>query len=419
MITPERARRLIAPLALALITACTPTAPNAAAPTRTATVNVEALVRQHPFYPLLRHYDEQIAALRATRAGGPLNNAAMTNDVARLQSDLTVTANRLQRIVNTQTTRYQRAEDAAIAQLLRTAPQPNIAAAIQRNYRAQQSTLRTNAARDMEHYRTELLAEQNAAYAAYVKGVNGRITRAYSAREQQLREQESTLALDLARSDTPKSLSAQLRLETLKLDAQRRHATRTQLRSIGASENAVVQAQRRRDDAELAQYRAQLLAQAHKDVAEAAVRMQSRALSNLDARRNVYLSQARSSQAKLAVSAHSGTELRTALRRWEDRERANYGDDLRTSVAAFTQTYVVARLRSIQQTDADASNNTDAQIAQLLRDREALRARLRQQVLQAAQEVASSRHLLLSDRDETGAPDLTREVSARLRDYAV
>jgi hypothetical protein len=271
----------------------------------------------------------------------------------------------------------------------------------------------------MERYRAELLAEQNVAYTAYVKGVNGRITRAYSAREQQLRERESTLAIDLARKDTPKSLSAQLRLETLKLDAERRHATRTQLNSIDASENTVVQALRRRDDAELAQYRAQLLAQAHKDVADAAVRMQSRALSNLDARRDVYLSQARSSQANLAVGAHSSTELRTALRRWQDRERANYGTDLRATTVAFTQTDVVARLRSVQQTDADASSNTDAQIAQLVQDREALRARLRQQVLQLANEVASSRHLVLADHGATGSRDLTRDVSSRLHDYAV
>lgn len=421
IVTPSspKGRRIVAPLVLALLAGCSSsTAPREAAPAQTATVNVDALVRQHPFYPLLRHYDEQISALRATRAGGPIDNAAMANDVARLRSDLTAAAGKLQTIVDTQTRRYQSAEDAAVSQLLRAAPQPNIAADIQRNYRAQRSALQSNAARDMQRYRTELLAEQNAAYAAYVKGVNSRITRAYNAREQQLRERESTLALDLARKDTPRSLSAQLRLETLKLDAQRRHATRSQLRSIGASEDAVVLAQRRRDDAELAGYRSQLLAEAHKDVADAALRMQSRALTNLDARREVYLSQARASQANLAVGARANTDLRIALHRWQDRERARYDAGLRETVTAFTQTGVAERLHSVQQTDADASKNTDAQITQLVQDREALRARLRDQVLQVAKQIASSRHLAIVERGPA-VTDLTKAVASRLHDYAV
>ncbi|MBV9271871.1 MAG: hypothetical protein JO165_12310, partial [Candidatus Eremiobacteraeota bacterium] len=289
----------------ALLTGCG-SGPHQSQPQRLAYADVEGLLPQHPFYSQLRHYDEQINALQATMQGpDALSNQALARDVARLQQDLDASAQAMENVAS-HADRYERERRSAIAEILALPPAPSSAGesvedAMLRTYAEQQARLRIGAARDMAMYGRDLTSQQNQAYRAYVRGVEARLARGYAMRAQQLREQQGTLALDLARNDMQRRLSLQLRLRTLALNAGRRHAVAEELRAIDAREAAIVARQRSKDEAILSAYRQKLESEGRTDIASMAATLEGRARTNVAERQKVYAAQADAATAGLPV----------------------------------------------------------------------------------------------------------------------
>lgn len=249
-------------------------------------IDVNALVRAHPLYAALRQYDRQIAALRATLHVPEFaqKQAAFTHAQQAVSSQLEATAARSRQIAALPTPDVR----ALSAQQNLYAPsESTVRGDVQRTYDGQAAALRSSARQDMARYRSSLFAQQDRAFASYVRSVHARVQQAYASREQQLYEKESTLALNLAKDDVSKRLTIRAKLQTLRLNGERRRGLQAQLDAIQHREDAIVAQQHKRDQATLAAFLPPLQARADADIARMRVDLQSRTAANLAERRRV------------------------------------------------------------------------------------------------------------------------------------
>ena len=194
----------------------------------------------HPLHGVLTQYDREIAALRNTQKVAGLHDPGLSADTcsgiarrpmprrrghAPLQSEGAILSADLER------------ERQGIADLLRS----------------QQVADRKKAAST-----TRLVTETNANLRAYGEALAERTQRAYAARQQQLREKESSLAYELERRDAGKRLLLRLKLDDLHANAGQRAQLQASLAALQSSEARAIDALRRYDASELAAYRAQL-----------------------------------------------------------------------------------------------------------------------------------------------------------------
>lgn len=396
---------------------------------REAYVDVDRLLPQHPFYSELRHYDEQIAALGATAdASGPLSNAGLRRDVQHLQADLDASASAMRDLYLRGGNRYAQRRNDAIAGILSMPPKSQppdssaVADSMLRTYRDQQDALRAGASRDMERYGRELTAQQQDAYSSYVNGVEGRLARAYALRAQELQEREGNLALDFARKDMQKRLALQVRLRTLAMNGERRHAVAQELHDIESREAAVMGAQRAKDEATLSAYRSRLETQGRADIAQMASTMQSRARTNYAGRRHVF-----ATQTKLANGVLPLRRTRNAGRPLDARAllvQAQSADPARRTGAALdifsdARNDVLARLNATANADMDAQRSTAGEIDALRAERDALRMQMREQIERLAGDIARDRGMKLVLAGKREGEDLTAAVRDRLRVFNV
>lgn len=334
----------------------------AQAATTTPNLDVNALVRAHPLYGTLLEYDRQIATLRATLHVPEFaqKQAAFAHAQQAVSAQLEASAARTREIAAMPTPDVR----ALSAQQNVSAPsESSVRSDVTRTYDAQAAQLRASAQQDMARYRTSLISQQNAAFAAYVRGVNARVQQAYHSREQELYEKESTLALDLARADVNKRLTIRARLQTLALAGDRRRALQAQLDAIQNREDAIVARQRARDRAALAAFLPPLQARANTDIAHMRADLQTRTAANLAERQRVLDAQTarrmRLSFGATAQSSASAADMRTSL------------DSLLAMQPAHPQAFLNARtdlerqFAGVRSADEDASHSTWAQIAQL------------------------------------------------------
>lgn len=375
-------------LGAALGAQASPSATAPATPSTHASAQLQALVARHPFYPLLRQYDRQIAALRATlhtrHFGGV--GGRIDADTAALRRDLADSAAQIDRLVEQRADDYGRREDDAVASLLATsavhAPARGaVRADIEKSYRRQYAELRGDANRAMNSYRAAAQAQEQRAYAAYVASVQQQADRAATARAQQLDDDESTLALDLAQKDAGRRITLRAQLSTLALQPQRRRALQAQLAAIEHRENAVVATRRRADVRVLQAYEDTLRAHANADVAHMAVELRDRMEANLAARRDVLAAQ-RSGSPSLhlgsAQPAGAGAGASADLRAQVAGLRQTGSDRFRSAANAAISAFqgasgdVTRRFVAIRDADASDTAATQARIAALQRDRQTL-----------------------------------------------
>lgn len=358
-----------------------------AAPSTHASGQVLALVAKHPFYPLLQQYDRQIAALRATLHTRHFSRVAgrIDADTAALRRDLADSSAQIDKLVAQKAADYGRREDDAVASLLAddSVPAPArgaVRADIEKAYRLQYAELRGDANRAMNAYRAAAQAQEQRAYAAYVASVQQQADRAARARAQQLDDEESTLALDLAQKDAGRRITLRAQLATLALQPQRRRALQAQLAAIERREDAVVEVRRRADVRVLQAYEDTVRARANADVAHMAVELRDRMEANLAARRDVLAAQQSGSpslhlgSAQPASGAPASGDLRAQVAALRQSGSDRFRSAANAAVDAFRQASgdVTRRFVAIRNADASDTAATQARIAALQRDRQTL-----------------------------------------------
>jgi hypothetical protein len=400
--------RTIAAILVLLLAGCA-----ASAQTRPASVDVNALLPQHPLYGTLAQYDRQIAALRGTLRTQFANaDLQIDHSISLIRHDLDRTASATTHApsppanhVMLSLSKHNQAPNA-----------PNIASHIRQNYETQHAQLQTTAQRDMAHYRATLLAQQQHAYQTFVESVDHRTQQAYDARAQELREKESTLLLNLAHKDAPQRLQLRAKLQTLTLDAATRSRMQQRLRAIQAREDAAVAALRRKDAGTLDAYAAQLRRKSDADIAKMSAELQTRTNANIAARERVLAAQTSGSDALAIPSAPaqaaSGAEMQgqyNALMNappFDTAAFSNARDDL------------TRRFTDLRKSHDDDTQHTQSQIAWLEHDRDAVRKRMIAQIMFEAGRLAKSRgysNVYPASQAPPGSADLTSAVLADLK----
>jgi len=282
---------------------------------------------------------------------------------------------------------------------------------MQRTYNNQASQVRSSARGDMTRYRAQLLTQQNAAFNNYVRSVHARVQQAYTSREQQLYEKESTLGLNLAKADASKVLSIRTKLRTLALSDDRRHELRAQMGAITARQDAAVEKQRKRDQAGLTAFLGPLQARAAADIARMRAQLQARTAANLAARERVLAAQTSHRTAldlgSTAQPAGANTDMNAQL------------DSLLAAPAADPQAFLSARDDLAQQfdrvrgADENATRSTWAEIASLETQRAQLYSDIVSQIMSDAHATASERGLgavYARSNAPPGSMDITQAV---------
>ena len=394
---------------LALIAILAGCAAQAAGPG--ASVDVNALVRSHPLYGTLAQYDRQIAVLRSTLHVPKFarKSEAFAHAADGARSTLAQTASRTQRIAALPT------PDVRSLQATGNVNAPSesrVRSDMQQAYGAQASQLHAAAQQAMDRYRAQIVAQQHTALANYERDMQARVQQAYTSREQQLYEKESTLALDLAKADAGQRLAIRAKLQTLQLTPERRRALQAQMDAIQAREDAQVAKQHRRDQAILAAFLPPLQARANADVARMRSTLQQRTAANLAARERVLAAQnAQQMRLNLGASAQRTPGTTTDMNgRLNSLLAANPADP-----QAFTRAGddLARQFADVRNADDDATHSTWAELAALNTARAQLYGDIVSQIMNEAKAVARSRGLAnvyAAKNAPPGSVDITRDV---------
>jgi hypothetical protein len=359
-------------------------------------VDARALLPSHPLYGTLAQYDREIKALRATLYTREFRHAGNDIDasIAALRSDVNAASANINTLVAKKADAYAARQDAAVSALLAdansTAPSSSdVRAHLQQAYEAEYAQLRSGADRDMASYQSALEAQQRQAYSAFVQSVQDHTQQAYSARAQELREQESNLLLDMARKQATQRMQIRAKLQTLYLRPGQRAKYQAQLRALQQSEERALAALHARNAGILATYRAKLLAQADSDIAKTAAELQARTAANLAARRDVLAAQRAAASGTLPVAAprtHAspGTpaDLRAEVAALRNRGRNDFLSAAQNTVGAYSAARddLTNRFVALRDADKESTKTTEAQIAALQRDRDALYLQMTTQI---------------------------------------
>jgi hypothetical protein len=390
--------RRLAAVAVLLLAGCA-----ASAQTRLAYVDVNALLRQHPLYGTLAQYDRQIAALEGTLHTG----------FANADDRIDHASNAVRAIASAPVPHV----DPHIAVDLNESGGTDTSAIeqhMQQTYEAQYASLQGAAQHDMQAYRSALSGQQQSAYDAFVRSVDGRTARAITLRAQELRERESNLLLDLARSHAGRRLQVRAKLQTLALTGPARAAYQRQLAVLQAQENAVLARARSRDRATLDAYAAQMRSRAENDIAAFSTQLQTRSAANLAARERVMQSQTSGAGTlPMPAAPHAGStggSMQSAY-------NAIAGEPAPAPDFRGAANDITARWNDLRTANDAAVGQTRSQIDRLRHDREAVLKRMTAQIMNQAQTLAKSRGYtsVVAGRPAPGSPDLTPLVAAELR----
>lgn len=395
-----------------LLAGCT-----ASAQTRSATVDVNALLSKDPLYATLAQYDRQIAVLQSTLHTRFANSGAqIDNASAAMRHDLDAVAVKYRRVSESFSKRGSAANILGAGSS--GAPGPGaIEANIRNAYASQHADLAGTAQRDMAQYRATLLAQQQAAYTTFVQSVNDRTQEAYNQRAQELREKESALLLNFARRDAPQRLIVRAKLQTLALSGAARQRLQARLAVLQKHENAAVAAMHRSNVAILSSYAAQLRARGASDIAKMTADLQARTNANLAARQRVLAAQTSTSGSLHLPSSKSRTGSAAQMQsQYDALINAPPAD---TTPMTSARDDLANRLRTLHDVDAANTQSVRSQIASLQHDREAVRKRMVAQIMIEAQRIAKSRGISQVNASTSTHPypdtiDLTSAVASDL-----
>ncbi|MBV9232772.1 MAG: hypothetical protein JO030_01910 [Candidatus Eremiobacteraeota bacterium] len=372
-------------LATALIGATAP-------PQRVGFAKLGTVISAHPLAPMLAQYDRAIGALRRTSAPpGLVDPARDAQRSATIVAHRTSTAAaQVHRLATAPTRRDRDDERAALAD-------------IEASQRVGDSSLAS--------YRDGLARETNDTQREYAGAIAQRNARALSAREQQLREDELTLAFDLARRDAGQRLALRLQLQHLHLTSSKRTTLQRRLMALNRAEQAALAVRQRRNAAILAAYRASLAREGAEATASLAAQTDSKAAANLAIRLGV---------SRVESHGTNVPDLRVRMRSFAvgysaGRTADAVEDALRTSARELPQ-----RFAALARTDRQSAAQAAEQIRTLERDRRQLYQSILAHVARLAERLARERGLrrvVLTTTPPRGSVDLTAGLAAMVRRF--
>lgn len=365
-------------------------------------VRMEDLVKRHPLYGQLSDYDRSIAALNL-QAVGPdvaLTGAQIATEQAQLQRELKAAAERTNTLLKEKQDEYAKRESAAIEAALAGAGASGpgakqLAAGLNATAASQQASAVAAARGDFGAYRNAVVAQDKSATQALLKTYNDRANRLYRQKADQLQQQESQYALQLAQSDAGERLSLRTRLSNLAMDDSGRDDAKKALDALDRKEADQIAAMRNRDNQQLEQYKEQLRTQTRNDLDKQVTALHQQTGAKLQAAGGVP-----AGGAPAGVSAGGGpgqqempAQLRAKLQALHKQYQDQFNKDAAQTVADFNKTKDDLQKRFDQLIGADAAAQSGAakQLAALQKQRDDLYDQIVAQIQREVQIVAKNR----------------------------
>jgi hypothetical protein len=350
-------------------------------------VDLPHVLAVHPLHSVLEGYDREIAALRGTQSAfGPSEPAAQTIDAAAATARDAREAQSKVRAIASDGEGRDRAQERATLSAALAAPQGD---------------------RAMAEYRDALTRATNTSLRDYADAIAARTARALAARQQQLREKESTFALGLARRDAGQRLELRLKLQHLHLERQARAELEAQMAALLRRDATALAAMRRDDAVVLQAFRRALVREGGVDGTRMAAELRSKAAANLALRLRVLRSSASLRTLAPSVAARLAA-FESSYRLGSD--VANIEAALRNAGSALPQ-----RFQRLAEIDRRSRAEVAAQIHRLQENRRTLYLALVARIESDARGLMRARglrDLRVSGTRPRGSVDLTAAVAS-------
>jgi hypothetical protein len=388
-------------------------------------------VKKHPLFGQLAQYDANIQALNLSALVPHVmaGSAQLKAEQARLEAQLGAAAKRTDALLAAKGKSYQDRENAAIAAALRGAggtAGPSVAA-IQAQMQGTASTQAAGAGaqaeRDLDTYRKQLEAQDNAQITAAQRTLAARADRTYRAKADELNAKESALSLMLANADAAERLSLRTRLSSLALDEAARTDANNQLAALDRKEADQVAALHNIDAAQLAALQTQLRAGIEKDMGTQVADIRQRSVQRFHDRADQLRTQFQTASGPLIATSPNGTttvnpNLPPALRARITQLHADYTaafqNDAKQTVADFQKTRadLTARYQLLTGTDAAAAQSAQSEILALEKKRQDLYDQMVAQINREVKTIAQERGVstVVSTVAPAGGVDLTGDA---------
>lgn len=388
-------------------------------------VRIQAAIKKHPLYPQLSQLQDSIDALNLKSLGAaavPRTAAQIAKETQELNRELKAAQQRANTLLRQKQMDYARREEAAIHAALAAAGQGtngNAPVAAMQNVTAQQAQQVTEQANaDFQAYQQSVIAQDNAAVRQISAQLEERANAAYRQKGTQLQEKESQLSLELSQQDASKRLDLRMKLGNLALPDPQRKQYRDELAAIDAREAKVVDAQRKRDQQELAAYQKQLRAQTAQQTAAQVAKIHAETQAKLQARHNEVSQQVASKLQGLQpapIPSNLPAATREKIAQIDKQFKAQFRADAQKTIDDYQSTKVNldAQYAALQGADGVATGAANEQIAELQRQRDDLYNKMVDQVKRDAGKVAAKRGLqvvFISVEAAPGGIDLTDDV---------
>lgn len=392
-------------------------------------VRVEDVIKVHPLYPQLSQLQDSIDALNLKALGAaavPRTPAQIASETQELNRELKQAQDRANAILRQKQNDYGQREQAAIRAALGAAGQGtngNAPVTAMQNVSAQQAqqvTAQANA--DFQAYQQSVIAQDNAAVRQISQQLSARADAAYRQKATQLQESESQLSLQLSQQDAPKRLDLRMKLGNLALADAQRKQYRDQLDALDAQEAATVNAQRQRDQQQLAAFQKQLRSQTSAQIATQVAKIHGETKAKLQARHNE-VSQQVSAQLQglhpAPIPSNLPAATRDKLAQIDKQFKSQFQADAQKTIDQYqaTKADLDAQYAALQGANGAATGATGKQLADLQRQRDDLYNRMVEQVKRDAGTVAAKRGLQVVFISVVAAPggiDLTDDVEKEI-----
>jgi hypothetical protein len=393
-------------------------------------VRMDELIKAHPLYGQLAHFDDSIQALdlRSLAPAAIASGPDLQRETAALNAQLTAAAERTNALLQSKGRAYQAQENAAIAAALKAAgvtDGPSVdAVRTQLNATAlgQSAGVNAQAQSDLTAYRKQLEAADIAQIEAAQHTLAARADRTYRAKADELTSKEAAYSLKLASDDAAQRLSLRTKLSSLALDDAQRDEANKALAALDQQEADALAAMRNTDAQTLAALKTQLGAQIGDQMRAQVAPIRARSLQRYQERERELHAQFAAQGGALvggAPAIAANPALPAAVRRrilqLHSDYTAAYQRDAKATVADFTKTRadLSHRYAVLTGTDTTALAGAQAEMQSLQKKRADLYAEMVDQIGREVKTIAQARGIAVVVNDvaaPAGGVDLTDDA---------
>ena len=224
---------------------------------RVGYVDLDKVLEAHPFYAQLDSMQAQITLLSGEAQNTPSpQTAAQAAALDKMQADLAAVQRSFEDEMGRRRAYYEQREAAAIGAL--QAKITGTSAPISQHYGQQAQQIQVQALKAFGEYQKQLYAADSAHLRDVSRTLQQEVAVKIDARRRQLEKQETDYQINLAKQSQTQRLNLKTKLEDLNLSADERAQYTSQLQNIETREEAMVNALKAKDNADLRAYEDQL-----------------------------------------------------------------------------------------------------------------------------------------------------------------